>query len=135
MERGWLNLKLSTIIDNPKNFFIGLGMVILLSAIWGYNLSASKAPQIIERPVERRVEIVKEVCPNLEAWKKLKEIDDQGFLLAADGFNIVSTIFDDISRMDMESIEKHNKELGYKSQQMSILMNEDRKSILRTLGY
>jgi len=128
-------LKLPTVIDNPKNFFIGLGMVILLSVIWGYNMSTSKAPQIIERPVERRVEVVKEVCPNLEAWKKLKEIDDQGFLLAADGFNIVSTIFDDISRLDIDSMAKHNKDLGYKSQQMSILMNEDRKSILRTLGY
>ena len=81
------------------------------------------------------MEVVKEICPNLEAWKKLKEIDDQGFLLAADGFNVVSTIFDDISRLDMDSMAKHNKELGYKSQQMSILMNEDRKSILRTLGY
>ena len=89
----------------------------------------------IEKPIEKRVEVVKEVCLKQKAWQRLKEIDDQGFLIAADGFNIVSQAFNDISELNYKNLDQYIDDLDYKAQEMSILMNEDRAGVLKTLGY
>jgi hypothetical protein len=60
---------------------IGIGAVILLV---GIGFGASGKTQVVEKEVikEVPVETIVEVEKNGDTWRRLKEIDDKGFIVA-----------------------------------------------------
>jgi len=79
-------------------------------------------------------EVIREVCPKETLWKQLKETDDRGFALAAEGFTIVSDIFDAIANFDLAKAKSYSQELEGKTAEVNSIAKE-RQLILTKLGY
>jgi len=92
----------------------------------------------VPKEVEKKVEVIKEVevevCPNEDTWKELKEIDDEGFKKAAEGFRVVSDIFTALENLDFEAVDFHTKRLGVVTDETTEITAK-RAEILNELGY
>lgn len=85
-------------------------------------------------PKETIKEVEKEVCYREDTWKKLKEVDDRGFILSSESMSLASDAFIAISRFDLDEIEAITKKIEDKNEEMSSLAVK-RQQILRELGY
>ena len=90
----------------------------------------------VEVPVEKRVEVVREIpaqCDYSE-WKKLKAIDDWGFTYCTIGFELASQGFTALSKADQKEIQRILKDMKENNQKISDI-SEERQATLNKLGY
>lgn len=90
--------------------------------------------EIVREVPGKTVTKTKEVCSKEADWKALKEIDDQGLQIAAEGFSIVGNIFEAQGNLDFDTAKEEITELNKKTPEMGKVA-EKRKEILRRLGY
>jgi len=81
-------------------------------------------------------EVVKEVPTQCDYsnWRTLKEIDDIGFTLSAEGLDLCSRGFYAVSELDVDKLTKISAEMETLTPKIQNVANR-RQSILKTLGY
>lgn len=104
--------------------------------IGGMFFSIRTVEKRIEIPVEKRVEVVKEVpaqCDYSE-WKRLKSTDDWGFSYCTIALNLASRGVTALGNMDIEEV--NNITLKMKENNVKISETaQERQTILEKLGY
>lgn len=88
----------------------------------------------------REVEVIKEVPvevtveANDDTWRKLKEVDDQGFMVAGESLELCSAGFYAVSQLDANTLEVVVSQIPAKSEKMTELAQQ-RQELLKELGY
>lgn len=113
---------------SSKKFWIVLTLVFFLGII-----IAPKEVHPTETKVETK-EVVVEKEPDLTNWKKLKEVDDQGFIVAGETLQLCSDGFGAISEGDMNTLLSIGQQVGPKTEELNRLATE-RITVLEELGY
>lgn len=115
---------------------IGIGIAILFI---GMMIGAS-GEVVKEIPVEKEVikevpvEKIVEVEKNGDTWRRLKEIDDQGFIVAGESMELCSAGFYAVSQLDVNTLEAVAKQIPAKNKEIEALSLE-RNEVLVKLGY
>jgi len=117
----------ASVAKNHRMSWSKFWVIIAGAFLLGFIMAPNK---IVEVPKE----VIKEVCPQESLWRELKEIDDEGFMVASDGFFIVGDTFDALSRLDFEAVEEYTKELSDGVEAMDDIAIK-RQAILKELGY
>jgi len=122
---------------SKKKFWLVLLGVFILGLIMAPKSNPVQVKETIkEVPVIKEVvrEVTKEVCSKENEWRQLKNIDDEGFNLAADGFYTISGMFTAISNNDMTTFSNGIADLKDTTIGMDNV-NQRRQVILKSLGY
>lgn len=79
-------------------------------------------------------EVVKEVCPQEMTWKRLKEVDDKGFVASSEAMYLASEAFTAISNFDFDKVDSIGDQMVDKTKEIEKI-GVERNSILKDLGY
>jgi hypothetical protein len=79
-------------------------------------------------------EVVKEVCPQEMTWKRLKEVDDKGFVASSEAMYLASEAFIAISNLDFDKVGSISDQMIDKTKEIEKI-GVERNSILKELGY
>lgn len=110
--------------EQTKKILIYVGIFLL-----GFIIAPSGETKVVEK------EVVKEVAVANEAdWKRLKEIDDEGFSYCADFVESTSNTWTALVDGKFNVIGGYTDDVVFIGEQMSELANK-RKEILVKLGY
>ncbi len=117
----------ASVAKNHKMSWRKFWAIIVGTFLLGFIMAPNKITEVPK-------EVIKEVCPQESLWRELKEIDDEGFMVASDGFFIVGDAFEALSRLDFEAAEVYIEELDREADKMKDIATE-RQAILKELGY
>ena len=123
-------------IWTKQKFWIFTGIVFVLGMLFPLRTIEKKTETVREVPVEKRVEVVKEVLAqcNFSDWQKLKAIDDQGFNYCTIALELTSQGFTAVSRQDYNQLKKITAQMTVNNQNISEATLE-RQTLLDKLGY
>jgi hypothetical protein len=122
-----------------KRFSNGIlwGISIFIAFGFGMQVNPVKTEKIIvekEVPIEKIVEKEVLVQCDYTNWKKLVEIDDEGFGLAATGMNLCSEGFTAASELDTATLTSVNNKMRANNIKITDMATR-RQSLLKLLGY
>jgi hypothetical protein len=112
------------------------GVIIAVAFFIGIGFGGAGKTQTIEKEVVKEVPVEKtvEVEKNGDEWRKLKSIDDEGFIVAGEAMQLCSAGYYAISNGDVNTLEAVTAETKTKTTKM-LQLGAERQKVLKTLGY
>ena len=104
---------------------------VIIALLVTFFLGMALAPESASE-VQTETKIVE--VSNLNEWRQLKQIDDRGFNLCADGMNTASKAMSAVINGDLQGLTDANEELLNINTEVNKTANE-RQLILLELGY
>lgn len=122
-------MKEKKLIGLTKGWF----WVIVISVFFlGLGSSTNTTTKEVIKEVPK--EVIKEVCTQEATWKRLKEVDDKGFIASSEAMYLASEAFIAISNLDFDKVGSISDQMIDKTKEIEKI-GVERNSILKELGY